>query len=244
MSLTASPPHRGTAACAALAAAAIVSFGLAVPSPASDGVQLRVVGRSPNAKSFYKPGDSIVLELRCAPGVTDVNVQYNPTLLDGDAGFVFDEEPKCPRSRFEVPIPRDFIGKNRVTATTRNRRPPSRAVFRFEVRSEGQPTGLWFSTDTQNEGCNLFYVRDNPDNPTVGLFSVLPDGTRLDLCREGKAVVGVVPPQRAIFAMKNGVCTLRLKGAPSPDFRVFATYRGLRKEWACTKGGPSDAPRR
>ncbi|MEO8432099.1 MAG: hypothetical protein ABI592_11370 [Acidobacteriota bacterium] len=184
----------------------------------------------------------MTIEVSCGPGIRHVNVDYNPTLEDSDAGFVFPEEPRCPKSRIEVPIPRDFIGVNRVTASPdRSRR--GAAVFRFEVRSGARPADLWFSTNTRDEGCSLQDVAGEADeeSPRVGLFSVLPDGTRLDLCREGKAHVAAEPPGAAALVMKEGVCTLTLlRGVAEPararsgKFRVVASYRGLHKEWPCT----------
>lgn len=193
---------------------------------AGDVVRLRAI----DPKPFYRPGDRIALELRCPAGVTDAMIMYNPTLLDGDAGAVLDGDPKCPFSRFEIEIPRDFIGKNRVSVR-RDHKQPRDVAFEFEVRSNVQPSDLWFSTDSQNEGCNFFYLRDNPG---VALFSVLPDGTRFDLCREGKVSAAAVPPDHGVFAMKDGACTLTLKKPGA--LKVVASYRGLRKEWVCTDG--------
>jgi hypothetical protein len=201
---------------------------------AEEVVRLRAI----DPKPFYKPGDKIVFEMRCRAGVTDAMIMYNPTLQDGDAGAVLDGDPKCPFSRFEIEIPRDFIGKNRVWIR-REHLPPNAVTFEFEVKSDVHPSDLWFSTDTQNEGCNFFYLRDGLGPQDVGLFSVVPDGTRFDLCREGKASLRAIPPDHGVFAMKDGVCTLTLK--KKGDLKVVVSYRGLRKEWTCTEAGPSAA---
>lgn len=230
------------AASAVFAEDAPIRLRLVETKPKAKAEAKADANRKPGGKRFYEPGEVITLEMRCAAGITDVEIQYNPTLQDGDAGFVFQEEPKCPLARFAVPIPPDFLGKNRVTATTRNRVPPATAVFRFEVRSDVQPSDLWFSTDTQSEGCNLRFLRDDSEPPTVEVASVLPNGTRLDLCREGKVSVGVVPPDGAVFAMKDGACTLTLRKPGA--LKVVASYRGLRKEWPCSDYEAPDPARR
>ncbi len=219
------------------------------PGQAQGGVRVRAI----DPKPFYRPGDTIVLELRCDPGVPDVMVDYNPTLQDDD-WIALEGDPRCPFARFEIQIPRDFIGKNRVFVRRRpvftktesrekleDRDPPHVPAFAFEVRSNVQPSDLWFSTDTQNEGCNYFYLREGTGPQNIGLFSVVPDGTRFDLCREGKATIRAVPKDHGVIAMKDGACTLLLK--KQGDLKIVASYRGLRKEWPCTEGGPKDAPR-
>ena len=193
--------------------------------------------RAVDPKPIYKPGETIVLELRCAPGVEDVRIQYNPTQDPADEGIAWMyDEPKCPVSRVELPIPRDFIGKNRVTI----RMPDSDkllARFEFEVRSDELPRDLWFSTDSQNEGCDFSYLRDRGgEPPRVGLFAVVEDGTRFDICREKKVVFAAVPPENALAAREDGLCLLTLK-KPGP-LKVVATYRGLRKEWTCFESRP------
>jgi hypothetical protein len=199
---------------------------------AKEVVRIRAI----DPKPFYKPGDKIVLEMRCEPGVADVMVSYNPTLEGIDSGMPAPGDPKCPFSRFEIEILRNFIGKNHVSVWIEGR-DQADVAFEFEVRSDVQPSDLWFSTDSQNEGCNFFYLRDEEAGPpSVSLFSVLPDGTRFDLCREGKARIAVVPPGRAVFVMEEGLCTLTLK-KPGP-LKVVASYRGLRKEWICTESKP------
>lgn len=190
---------------------------------AEDEVRIRAI----NPKPFYKPGDTIVFEMKCEPGVTNVMVSFNPTLESIDSGAPVAGEPNCPFARFEIQIPRDFMGKNHVDVRIPDRDRPLTA-FEFDVRADVQPSDLWFSTDSQNEGCNFFYLRDDPG---VGLFSVLPDGTRFDLCRERLAVVRLVPPENGVFAMEDGVCTLTLKKAG--PLKVVASFRGLRKEWTC-----------
>ena len=196
---------------------------------AEDEVRIRAI----NPKPFYKPGDTIVFEMKCEPGVTNVMVSFNPTLESIDTGAPVAGDPNCPFARFDIQIPRNFMGKNHVDVRLPDRDRPL-AVFEFEVRSDVRPSDLWFSTDSQNEGCNFFYLRDEEAGPpTVELFSVLPDGTRFDLCRERLAVVRLVPPENGVFAMEDGVCTLTVKKAG--PLKVVASYRGLRKEWTCTE---------
>lgn len=196
---------------------------------AEDVLRLRAI----DPKPFYKPGDRIVLEMRCGAGVTDVGVLYDPRGEDVDPDFMRPAIPKCPLSRLEIQIPRDFIGKNQVTVLTEYRGQAHGDMFEFEVRSDAQPSDLWFSTDYQNEGCNVSYALAGSGPQSVKLLAVLPNGTRFDLCREGKAVLEAVPPGRAVFAMKDNLCTLDLK-KPGP-LKIVASYRGLRKEWECKK---------
>ena len=214
----------------ALLAGALASNGVGL---AEDVLRLRVI----DPKPFYKPGDRITLEMRCGAGVTDmVGVLYEPRGEDVDSDFMRPAIPKCPLSRLEIQIPRDFIGKNQVTVLTEYRGQAHGDMFEFEVRSDAQPSDLWFSTDYQNEGCHLSYFHAGSGPRSVVLFSVLPNGTRFDLCREGKVILEAVPPGRAVFSMEEHFCTLDFK-KPGP-LKIVASYRGLRKEWTCKDAEP------
>jgi hypothetical protein len=213
----------------AILAGALASNGVGL---AEDVLRLRVI----DSKPFYKPGDRIALEMRCPAGVTDVFVWYDPISQDFDPDFIRPANPKCPLSRLEIQIPRDFIGKNQVTVLAEYRDQPLGDMFEFEVRSDAQPSDLWFSTDYQNEGCHLSYFHAGSGPRSLVLFSVLPNGTRFDLCREGKVILAAVPPGRGVFDMKDHLCTFDFK-KPGP-LKIVASYRGLRKEWPCKNAEP------
>lgn len=217
----------------------VLGFALASASvcTAEDGVRLRVI----DPKPFYRPGDRIEIEVRCLGAVTEAPVVlYNPSPGGSESGFLVDDPITCPSSRFQIEIPRNFVGKNTVIAMSRQGEKRYGDTFEFEVRSDARPAGLWLSTSSQDEECHLSIFRQGPVPLALGIFSVMTDGTRFNLCAEGKVAVSTDPAGSASFAMENGSCSLtpRKTGA----FKISVAYRDLRKEWPCTVDAP-DEPR-
>ncbi|HEY6049725.1 MAG TPA: hypothetical protein VIZ58_00645, partial [Thermoanaerobaculia bacterium] len=208
---------------------------LAGPSPAfgQDGVKLRAI----DPKPFYKPGDRIELEVRCTGAVTEAPiVLFNPS-QESDSGFILPDDLHCPSSRFSIEIPRNFIGKNSVSVLTRHGETRYGDLFNFEVRQDAAPAGLRLSADQRGEGCRLALFGE-PFPQGIVIESVMGDGTRFDLCKEGKVTVITEPAGNAVFTMKDGMCALTPKKAGA--FKVVASYRALRKEWPCTVDAPEE----
>jgi len=215
----------------------LAAFGFVVSASVAfgqDGVRLRPI----DPKPFYKPGDRIELEVRCTGAVTeDPIVLYNPS-LDSDSGFILDDPLHCPSSRVHIEIPRNFIGKNSVSVLTRHGETRYGDLFHFEVRQDAPPSDLRLSADQRKEGCRLALFGE-PFPQGIVLESVMADGTRFDLCKEGKVTVMTEPAGNALFMMKDGMCALTPKKAA--PFKVVASYRTLRKEWPCTVDAPEES---
>ncbi len=195
---------------------------------------IRLVPVAPRA--VYRPGDSITLELRCPTLKTEVVVMFNPG--EGKEGGIEDPMQRCPYSRFELKIPKDFIGTGYVSVLIRENGQLQGDMWDFQVRSDRRPKELWmWDLSSSREApfgydkCPTFYYAPGRPPLSLNLYAIMPDGVRLDLCGEGVATVRTDPPGDFPFAIQNGSCTVTPRRAGS--FRVTAGFNGVTKSWVC-----------
>ncbi len=190
-----------------------------------DVVRLRAL----DPKPLYRPGETIALEMVCAAGMTDEAV-----VLSGPGGEASDPLPQCPRARFEIRIPRDFVGRSTVSVLVR-RGELHGDLFSFRVKSEFPPKDLFISSSGKRmdpEGCSTLWF--NPKSPmaqSVQLVALQPDGTVFDLCKGADIQVTTDQPDSFRFETNDQACGITSKREGS--FKLMASYAGLRKEWTC-----------
>jgi hypothetical protein len=203
--------------------------------PAPEAIHLRVVA----PKRYYRPGESITLELRCDAGLTgEVIVFFNPGAAD--EGGASHPAQKCPRSRFKLAVPKDFAGSASVGVLLEQRGNFHADRIHFEIRSDAKPRELWLrdlpSPDEEPSGddaCALLsYDPGRSVSQRLPISAILADGIRLDLCGEREATFRTDPAADFPLAIQNGSCTVTPRRAGS--FRVTASFRGLTESWVCT----------
>jgi hypothetical protein len=201
-------------------------------------IRLRVVAR----KRYYRPGESVTLELRCDPKLTDeVIVLFNPGAADEGGGD--NPSQKCPYSRFRLVIPKDFVGDATASVLrTQTGEFQSDRVW-FEVRSDAKPKELWMRDLTEpfeelrgSDTCPpLSYDSERSAPQRLPISALLTDGIRLSLCGERGATFRTDPAADFPFVIERGSCFVTPRRAGS--FRVTASYRGLTESWVCTVAG-------
>ena len=203
--------------------------------PRRGGVRLRPV----TPKAVYRPGESIAMELRCDPSATDeVLVMFNPG--EGSEGGIDNPLQKCPYSRFRLTIPRDFVGTGNVSVLMRHAGELQGDMWDFEVRSDLKPKELWmWDLSASREApfgydvCPSLYFYPGQSHPqSLNIYAIMPDGMRVDICREGASTVRTDPSKDFPLVIQNKTCTLTPRRAGT--FRVTASFNGVSKSWVCT----------
>ena len=196
---------------------------------------IRLVPVAP--KAVYRPGDSIILELRCPTLKTEVVVLFNPG--EGKEGGIEEPLQRCPYSRFDLKVPRDFIGTGNVSVLIRHDGQLQGDMWDFEVRSDRRPKELWmWDLSSSREApfgydkCPTFYYAPGRPPLSLNIYAIMPDGVRLDLCGEGVATVRTEPAGDFPFAVQNGSCTVTPRRAGW--FRATASFNGVTKSWVCS----------
>lgn len=201
----------------------LASTLLAAPAHGENSLRLRAV----NPRSPYHPGDVIVVEVACAPEMTD-----DVFILSEPGSVTPTLFPNCPRAVFEIRVPADFVGRGKVSALVRR---GDTGTFSFNVTSDIPPADLHITSSgamvDPDECSTLSFDPDGPGAQTVQFVAEQPDGTLFDLCKGAEVRVTTDQPDSFRFATDGHSCSITSRREGS--FKLVATYGGLRKEFSC-----------
>ncbi len=187
-----------------------------------------------NPKAVYRPGETIALEMTCAPGMkgTAVIRLEAGALPPWEDGNVRNAVPKCPRARFEVQVPPDFVGRAKVSALLGGR---VVGTFTFKAKSLMAPIDLHITSSgaqiDPDECSTIAFDPDHPGRVWVQFVAEQPDGTIFDLCRGADIRVTTDPSEWFRFKADGHACSITSRREGT--FKLAASYGGLRKEFAC-----------